>query len=491
VTSLRFVGLLVAAVTVIGCQDSDTEGVAANTEISQPPDASTTSSPTPVPSGDVVTSTTVAEGAPDQQRCVSPTPDSEYTLEVWHSLGNDSAIKLLDLTDRFNALDTGVTIELESPGNYDQTVQALAAAAPEDRPDIVLVDHKSTRTFADSGVFVGPRECDSEALADLLPVIEATYTLDGDLLATPYNVSTPVLMFDAAVVARAGLDPAAPPRTLDELSAASEAVVTSGAAAHGFVAYDGYGPWFITQYSSRRGHVSAVPDNGRRGAGIASVDFATSEVTEDFAWLLDEVESGRALWIGGNPSGFDDLVRLSDQTDGAAFTISTSGAVGDVLRLIASGSSPGSVLGVAPMPGPGSGALVGGGAFWMVDSGDAERIGAAYAYLEWLAAAPQHAEFAGYTGFSPIRVSELREPVLVEAWAANPGLRVSFDQLADLPGDEVRAGPAWGVGSDINRVMYETMTEVIETGDVTGSLDRATTEVNALLDVYNSANPPD
>ena len=49
------------------------------------------------------------------------------------------------------------------------------------------------------------------------PIIERTYTVDGTLVAAPYNVSTPVLMHDRKLWHTARLDPDDPPATLDEL----------------------------------------------------------------------------------------------------------------------------------------------------------------------------------------------------------------------------------------------------------------------------------
>ncbi len=157
-------------------------------------------------------------------------------------------------------------------------------------------------------------------------------------------------------------------------------------------------------------------------------------------------------------------------------TVTTSGAIGDISRLLASGAVDDAVtgrppeLGVRPMPGPGSGdRSVGGGAFVLLDSGDSSTAGAAASFVGWLSDPPQHAEFAGYTGFSPIRSTELDQPTLRAAWEAIPQLRVGFDELVDLPGDAIRSGPAWGAGFDIDRLLYETLTAVVENGDALGA----------------------
>ena len=390
----------------------------------------------------------------------------------------------------FNALGTGITVRVERRGNYTESVREFALEPVGERPDAIMADHRSLRTLSDSGLTVKPDACvdDGRAFDDLLPVIEAAYSLEGELQAFPYNVSTPVLMFDRSKLRAAGLDPESPPQTLAELSDAAGRIVDSGVAPFGLVAYDHYGAWFVTQYDSRRGTATGSPDNGRLGTPVESVDFERREIAESYLWLFDEVESGRATWIGGNPSGIDDLLRLVSPDDGAAFTMNSSGAIGDVLRVVAGGSFGDAEVGVAPMPGPGHGALVGGGAFWMIANADPERVGATSAFLTWLLEPEVHAPFVAFTGFSPIRASEADVAVVQEAWASEPVLRVAYDQLRGLSGDAVRAGPAWGPGEAITTILYGAITAVIEGGDTDAHLERATGQANALLRDYNAAS---
>ena len=84
--------------------------------------------------------------------------------------------------------------------------------------------------------------------------------------ATPSSTTTRRL-FEAA-----GLDPDDPPVTLDELRAASQAIVDAGAAATGIAfdsGVDSGGGWFLEQWFARAGEPYADNGNGRSGAGDA------------------------------------------------------------------------------------------------------------------------------------------------------------------------------------------------------------------------------
>lgn len=486
-TAALCAALALVVVAGAGCQGSSSISSSAPSESTQ---ASVVAVDSSNSSTTAVTTDTLQRVEND--RCAPSEAASEVV--VWHALGNDSETELVELTDRFNALESGVTVRLERTGNYVETLALLASTSPDDRPDAILSDAKGLRSLYDSGLVITPAECPAaSSFDDLLPVVSSSYSLDGVLQGFPFNVSVPVLVFDAALFRQAGLDPTAPPRTLDELGAAARQIVESGVAPHGFVAWDGYGPWFVTQYNSRVGELSGVPDNGRSGVSVAEVDFATERIVESYEWLRDRVDDGSALWIGGNPSGADDLARLVDRAGGAAMTVTTSASIGDLSRLLATGAFDDPVTGArpelaaAPMPGPGAGSLVGGGAFFLLETGDPGAASGAATFVSWLTDPAQHAEFAGFTGFSPIRRSETEQAVLQQAWSETPPLRVSFDVLAGLPADAVRAGPAWGAGADIDRILYETLTLVIEGADASTSLEQASEQTNDLLSIYNAS----
>lgn len=413
--------------------------------------------------------------------------DRAGELVMWHSLSNQAAGKLEELIDRYNATEPGPTVRLEQRGGIGELVGDLAATTAEDGPDLVLVDHKASKTLIDSGRALSLRSCAGSAAVvdDLVPIARAKYEYAGDVWAGAFGASVPVLMYNEARVAAAGLDPDDAPSDLPELTDAARAVVDSGAAEFGFVAYDGYGPWFIEHFNARLGQLTALLANGR-GGRIEELAIAETRLSDGFDWLVEEVESGRALWIRSNASGFDDILRLVADDGGAAFTISSSAAIGEVLRVLESGSFPGAVLGVSPLPGPGAeGSLLGGNGIWNIDGGDADAAAASAEFIGWLMDAPQVAEFSAYTGYVPTVVGAVDDAELQAEWERKPQLRVSYDQVVDLPADPVWAGPLWGPGDAINTLLYQVLTAMVEDGaDPLASLEVVEARAAELLEAY-------
>lgn len=371
------------------------------------------------------------------ERCAQP--DGPVELTLWHPLDARLEQQIVARIDRFNAAYDDITVVVEKQSNYPMLLDELVSLGAEDLPDIIIANETATLNLASSGLTIAPDECPGSApLDDLLPVVEATYEVDGRLVATPYNVSTPLLFYNAALLEAAGLDPTRPPTTLAELRSMSDAVVASGVADHGLVVQATYGSWFVKQFAAQRGDVIATPDNGRGGETVTDLVFATEAVAADIQLLRDGVDSGAFVWIDTSGGGYDDLVRVTTETGDAAFTLHTSAALGDVISVLAGDTFPESRLGAAPLPG--GGGQVGGGALWVIDNGDPQVAGAAQQVVDFLTEPEALAELAAATGCAPPRQSAVDEAVLIDAWSAHPELRVGYDQLAAMGGDAAAAG---------------------------------------------------
>ena len=412
--------------------------------------------------------------------------DDAGTVSIWHSMGSNVA---LDLWEEFKAEFDRThesTLDLRHFGGDLSLVEALAAASPNDLPDVVIATEQATRTLLDSGLFMQPDECDPALAAAVLPLARATYTVQGNLVALPFGVSVPVLIYDMAEFREAGLDPVAPPLTLDALLDASAAIQQSGASPYGWVLPDSCGNLVLEQYSARRGSLVSTPRNGREG-GLTVVDFATAESIADLTEIRDGVVAGHVKYIGANSSNFDDLEAIVAPGDGAAMTVHTSAALGDILELLESGNWPGVELGVGPLPGPGVGSLLGGNALWMLDSGDSERVGRTLSALKWLYEPQQLARLAAATGYVPATGAAATEQVLLDRWAQYPQLKVAYDQVVSTPVSDATAGLVMGPSNDRAFVLYDACTKIMADGeDVKATLQDASRLMNDLLVQYDA-----
>lgn len=427
---------------------------------------------------------------PGRGRCATyvDDPAAPVRVVVWEIFGGDEAPRVFDgFVAEFRAAHPGIDLVVESISGANELLAALQATPPDAWPDVVLASPQALRRLVDTGRVVPPGECAGGGRLEdgLLPVVRELYRYDSTLQGMPYGVSTPVLVYDAAELRAAGLDPADPPATLDELAAASAQVVASGASPHGLVVTDWYAHYLLLSGAVQRNEWVLDPGNGRTGVE-ASARFDTPANRDAMAWLLDVVGTKGGLWIGVTPGGVEDLTRIADPVDGGSMAIHTSAAIGDVIAVLEAGSFPGVELGVGPMPGPGRGATVGGNGWFLIDHGDPRRVGAAFELVAWLSELPRLAELAAATGYVPPRLLVTREAALVAAWDEHPQLRVGFDQLLGQPPTPAGAGPLFGPNSEVDGLLFAFATAVVEGGDtVAEALARLDDEVDALMAQYD------
>ena len=217
-------------------------------------------------------------GSETTDQAVTPCGDVEGsgTIVVWEVLGGVAVGEsFARLVDQFHAEQTSIRIERRNfEGGSEEMLETLAATDPAEWPDIVIAQPQALRRLIDSGRIVPPSVCGDveQTMGPMLPVVRGAFSFDDQLRAVPFGISTPILLFDAAEFRAAGLDPASPPRTLEDLASASRQIVDSQASPYGLVVYDWFGNFLINQGAAQRGDVVVQPDNGRSN-GPATVDF--------------------------------------------------------------------------------------------------------------------------------------------------------------------------------------------------------------------------
>ena len=145
----------------------------------------------------------------------------------------NNADALNALVAKFNAAHTGkITVKPVFQGSYDDTVTKYKAAVQaKQTPSLVQVYDVGSGFMADSrpghpGAVV--RRRGQVRLDDLQPAIKGYYSRNGKLQSMPFNSSVPLLYINKTAFMKAGLDPAKPPTTLDEIRTDAMKIKASG-----------------------------------------------------------------------------------------------------------------------------------------------------------------------------------------------------------------------------------------------------------------------
>ena len=410
-------------------------------------------------------------------------------IVMWHSMQRANEETLQKLTDQFNASQSDVKVKLLNTTSYTDTFTKYRAGLTSgDLPDIVQLEDTSLQSIVDSQSVVPISACikaDKYDTSDFIPRVLDYYTVQKTLYGMPFNVSNPVLYYNKQAFQKAGLDPEKPPTSLDEVRAASEKLVSSGATKYGYaVKLD---PWYLEQWLAKAGNPYVNNGNGR-AKRATKVVFQNKTGQEIFSWLDSMVNDKLALNTG-TPEGANINNLLAIGNDNAAMTIDTSANLGSILQVLGGGQFPNVTIGVAPMPGPvgKGGVLVGGAALYMPQKSSPEKQAAAWKFIKFLDEPANQATWSAGTGYAPLRTSAVTQPVLEALWAKSPEFKVSYDQLVTGVNNVATAGPVIGPYLEVRDAVQNAMT-VMLSSSVTpkDALGQAAAKANAEISAYNA-----
>lgn len=473
-------------------------------------DSSATSDSTDTPSTDDTASTAVDStvAAPTTlpalldslPKCDVSLLDGETSpveITFWHGLSNENGEKLAALTEQYNSSQSKVKVNLQFQGGYDENITKYLQSSQDGRPDIVQMPEYMVQQMVDTQSVVPAQACAESAGYDMsafLPQALDAYKTQGVQWSMPFNMSVPVLFFLKPDFVEAGLDPESPPQNFDELLAASQAIVSSGAATYSVALdsdFDGGGGWYIEQWLAKGGDFYADNDNGR-AAPATKVLYDEAPGVELMTYLQTLVNDAGAVYVGDNASGQDTLLQLANADAPASMAISTSAALGTVLTVLGNGLIPGITtadVGVGPMPGPdnAAGAIVGGNSLYIVDK-DPVKAAAAWDFMEYLESPEFQSEFAAASGYVPVRSDALDLEPIKSVYVNDPRFKVAYDQLLATVDAPTSAGPVLGPLQQVRRVTAAAVAEVLTGADPQAALTSAAQQANSLIENYNLTN---
>jgi sn-glycerol 3-phosphate transport system substrate-binding protein len=409
-------------------------------------------------------------------------------LTFWHAMNDVRETTLQKLTDQFNSSQKNVKVDLVNQVSYESLFDKYKAGLGSGQlPDIAQFEDTSLQSAIDSQGVLPVGACvkaDHYSLKDFIPRTTAYWTVGGQLIGMPFNVSNPLLYYNKQAFQKAGLDPDKPPSTLDQVKQASKTLVDAGVTTKGYsIKLD---PWYLEQWLAKAGQPYVNHGNGRRSRATASL-LNTRTGLEVFSWLKDMIDSGLAVNTGKPEGNIDNLFAIGNGN--AAMTVDSSASLGGIIDTLATGQFPNVTIGIAPMPAPpGKGGVsVGGAALYIMKNIPKEKQDAAWQYIKYLVAPEQQATWAAATGYVPIRKSAAELPQIQELWSEKPYFKVAYDQLVTGPNNVATAGPVIGPYQEIRDIVVDELTAMLTQGkSAKAAVKSAADKGDAAIEEYNS-----
>ena len=402
-------------------------------------------------------------------------------LEIWQTLTGQPQRAMEVLVEQYNASQDKVVVKLVNQGVGYEEIQRKFNTAISERKlgGLVILEDTQTQFMADSGVIVPAQNCfdadPSVNLDDFSPVVRNFYSVDGALQPASSNLSTGVMYYNRDHLAEAGLNPDAPPQTLDEVRDAAIAIQAAGITEKPFVML--LQPWFVEHWLTGSGVSIVNENNGRDGLATEST-FNNATTLELYTWLADMNQRGLLNAVPGTEGQLNHYLAMANQD--ASITIETSTAISTIDAVLAGTLNPADVgldldsipafdidVDVAPYPGltgPGQ-VQAGSGAWYIPNTNSDEVIAAAWDFMKWFNSPAIQAQWVIGSTYNPWNDLTESEPA-VQEWEATtrPGrwLSVAVEEIDNL--DPNFPGPLIGPYTDVRTAIRKSLDELLLKG---------------------------
>lgn len=363
----------------------------------------------------------------------------------------------------FEEANPNVTVVAEYIGNYDEMAQKVQAAiAGGATPDVAQMGQRhGLPQVIDAGVVIPVEDyLSDEDIADIRPGLWSRFAYKDQTWVVPFASSTPGLWYNQAAFVEAGLDPATPPATWDELIEYGKALTVDR---DGDGQMDQWGfatcedvPWYVRPMVLQAG--GALYDE----SGQPTINSEAAVDTLQF--FQDAVHMHGISSPVGHQTGEDDF------------------KAGNVAMLFCSTANRASFqeevadsveLGVAHLPGREKQAVgLGGNGLVAFNTGSDAEQAAATGLVQFLTSAELTAEMGVTTGYVAVRESAMDDPRMQELFADDPLAQTIYDQLPLVADTSINPADAILWGGLLNAV------EIVQTD--------ATAEPQAVLDTLQA-----
>ena len=419
---------------------------------------------------------------------------------LWHGLGVQPKKALDDMVKKYNASQSKVKIvALQQGTSYDEVLRKYESASAESgMPGMIFVEDTTVQTMIDGGTIFPSEACMKATGFDVSryqAAVRSYYTVDGVFWPGYVNVSQPILYFNSAHFAKAGLTAADAPKTLDELSAVAKKLKAAGIAKPIALKLD---EWYFESWINGAGEPVVNNDDGR-SARATKASVNNPKAVEILTKLKKMQDDGLLQSFSDTDGQINQFLALASGQ--STMTIETSAAASTIKAFLGGTleEAQGQTAGIdtnairpesAPFPGltePGK-ARVSGGAFYIVSGTKSQKmsdesIAGAWDFYQFMSKPENVVQMHIESTYLPVISPAEDDPKLAKFWKDDIAGRLVATARKQLDTiDPKKPGPRMGpypeyvvsLRNALDRVMFSNE-------DPKKSLDQANGEINKSL----------
>lgn len=399
----------------------------------------------------------------------------EIVIDFYYPIAVDGPLTevIQGYADDFMAANPGIVINPVYTGSYQQTRETVLTEGDAPLVDVAVMLATDLLSFVEEDTIIPLTDyVDQELLDDTFPVLlENSVDENGEIWSVPFQRSTPILFYNADILAEAGIEV---PTNNDELLEAAIALTDEDTAGLLVPVAGTFPIWMFQSFVNAYGQPLTSPENPYEirldtPEALAAVTYLT-----ELGSVHGVGPEGGSAW-GDTPAAF-----IAGE---AAMIYHTTGSLTSILN------SAEFEVGTAFLPsgpagedGTGYGSPTGGGNLYIFDDGTKtqEELDAAWAWVSYLASPEIQADWGVASGYIAARESAWELDPLATSTEAFPQYVTARDQLT-FANQEFSAYGAIEAQLIVNTVLSEIISGSTNLEDAPAALAQAQAQIDDLL----------
>jgi sn-glycerol 3-phosphate transport system substrate-binding protein len=421
--------------------------------------------------------------------CAATAAQAATEIVWWHSMTGKLNDIVNEIADKFNKSQSDYKVTPVFKGQYDESMTAaIAAYRAGNPPQIVQVFEVGTATMMAAKGAVKPvyqLMAEQKEPWDPKAFLGAVYSYyadtSGHLISMPFNSSTQVLYINDDAFKKAGLDPANPPKTWEDMEKAMEKLKAGGAACsfttgwQSWVQLESFSAWhnvpFATQQNGFGGLNTKLEFNG---------PVQVMHITNMGSWA----KKGLFTYKGRKDEP------LAAFTSGECAMITTSS--GSYANIKANAKFPWRVATLpyyASVKGAPQNTIIGGATLWVLNQKNTANYKGIAKFFTFLSSPEVQEKWHEDTGYVPITTAAYDLAQKKGLYTERPGFDIAIKELTNKPPTANSKGLRLGNFVQIRNIIDEEL-ESVWGGQKTAkaALDEAVQRGNDQLERFQRAN---
>jgi sn-glycerol 3-phosphate transport system substrate-binding protein len=431
---------------------------------------------------------------------------AQTKIVFWHAMSGALGDEVTRLCTAFNASQTEVEVQPIFKGSYpDLLTAAIAAARAGQAPHLAQIFEVGTGTMLAAGPAVKQAWQLSQETgvaidpANYVAAVRGYYSLaDGRMASIPFNSSTTVMWYNKDAFATAGLDPAKPPATWQELVAQARVLkekwaipTMAKAKADGKTVPDlvamttAWPTWIhVEQYSALHNLPFASKADGFEGLD-AVLEFNSAKHVKHIQRLLDMAKEGTFRY-----GGRDNAASPVFPAGGAAIQFDSSGSRGDIAKGAQFAWAETYMPYDPEIIAQPNNAIIGGASLWCMTapSRTAPEYAGVAKFVAFLATPENAAAWHQHTGYVPVTLAGYELSRQQGFYDKNVGADLPLKELTRGTVTDNSRGLRLGRLPEIRNIMQEELEKALQgQQSAQAAMDVSVTRGNVVLRAFEKS----